>query len=160
MLLAMVIATTTGCGGGGGGGTSGSGGSEWKGAKEGAYGRLYNVNNTGLVGAVVYFFDSANNQLGSTTTTTDGYFSTSTIPTTATKFTVDIEAMDPANSSGKTIYYRQFYFSGDYYLMGESTCYATMGTWASNGTNFLGQIYVPAKAGSSAPPPPTGCVGG
>jgi len=153
----ILLGGTAACGGGGG--SSGSTGSTSTTGQTdtGVHGRLYNINDTGIVGATIRIYNSSGVEIDDIVTGTNGWFG-KVVPSNAVKFTIDIEAVDPPNSSGKTIYYRQFTYNSKDYLMGQAACLAPLPTIASNGKADLGQIFIPAKAGGTIPPPPTGCI--
>lgn len=115
-------------------------------------GTLLNPNSVGMRFAVITFYDASGNALSSAVTGVNGTFR-AVVPVGATQFGLNIDTTDPTN-----LYYRQFSFGDNEYLMDEASCYAPLPTLTSGGTAALGSIGLTLK--SSGPPgPPTGCVG-
>lgn len=115
-------------------------------------GKLLNNGGAGMRFSKVIFYNAAGTQVGSATTGVDGMFR-GVVPTSATQFTLDIEATDPTN-----LYYRQFSFGTDDFLMGEASCYAPLPALTTGAQASLSSLVLSAKS-AGPPPPPTGCVG-
>jgi hypothetical protein len=89
--------------------------------------------------------------VGSATTGVDGTFR-AVVPTTAVRYTLNIDETDPTN-----LYYRQFGVGDSDYLMGEASCFAPLPTLSTGTQAALGQIFLTLKS-SGPPPPPSGCL--
>lgn len=115
-------------------------------------GALLNPSGVGMRFASITFYDSTGTAVSSAVTGVDGTFR-AVVPTSATQFGLNIDTTDPTN-----LYYRQFTFDENEYMMDEATCYAPLPTLSSGGTAALGSIGLTLKS-SGPPAPPTGCVG-
>lgn len=119
-------------------------------------GRVKNVNNTGVAVVRVMFYNDSGSLLGTAVTGPSGLFRAN-VPGTASGFTIDVEAADPATSFA--FYYRQYGYNNKYYLNGMD-CRATSPDLTSGTTTALPSDIVLAARASGPPPPPSGCVGG
>jgi len=108
----------------------------------------------GIGSAIVDFYNAAGHQVGQAYTSRDGTFRAS-VPSTSTKFTIDMSAADPGNY----YYYPQFTYGNEEYLEA-TTCLTPLPTTLSaiNPTPLPNPI-VPAERTLGPPDPPTGCVG-
>jgi hypothetical protein len=77
-----------------------------------------------------------------------------TVPTTATRFSINFGVVDPTS----TFYIRQFFYNSFDYSTGIAGCTATLPILSSGFTsNLLTDIVVYQISGSTPPPPPNGC---
>jgi len=104
--------------------------------------------------AAVMFYNSSGTLLSTTYSTREGNFRGS-VPSTASKFTINTTPGDPGN----VYYYLQFSFGNFEYLDGPS-CLAPLGvTPSASAPTPLANPIVPDLKSAGPPPPPTGCIG-
>jgi hypothetical protein len=119
-------------------------------------GLVRNVNSTPIPGVILTFFDASKNQVAESVTGLNGTFRAG-VPSSATRFTIDISNADPFYK-GNTIYYRQFGYGDNDYLENDVSCLSRLPA-LTNGAVALPYDIVLDDRASGPPPPPIGCVG-
>ena len=117
-------------------------------------GFVRNTSNAGIQNVGVAFYDSTKKELVQTKTTRDGTFRVS-VPSSATRFTIDMGVSDP----NSTYYYSQYFYNSNEFLEG-SVCLAPIGiTLSSTAVVPMASDIIPDLRSFGPPPPPTGCIG-
>jgi hypothetical protein len=156
-LGALVV---VGCGGGGGGGdvTGGGNGGNGGGNGGGTTGIVTGVRgvvrnpNGPIQGAIVRFFSPENTEITAVTTNAQGNYAAE-LPTTASRFTVDLANVDP----GGTTYFRQYSFSQKDYTANSIECSAPLPAITQNQVRQVSDVMFLYRW-MGPPPPPTGCL--
>jgi hypothetical protein len=104
--------------------------------------------------AIIDFYDATGKTVGSTYTTRAGTFRAS-VPTTATKFMLDMSVPDP----GFVFYYDEFVYDSDTYIEATNCLVKLPGTPSTSAPMSLKTAIVPFLRSLGPPPPPTGCIG-
>lgn len=117
-------------------------------------GLVRNLSSYGIQSVKVLAYDASKTLLSTTHTTRIGTFRIS-VPSTATRFTIDISAADPTGA----YYYSQYSYNNGEYLTG-TTCLAKLPSpLSSTSATALPSDIVPDSKSLGPPPPPTQCIG-
>lgn len=156
LVVPISVAVAIGCGGGGGGGgnppppgctadTTDIG----DGSGTILSGVVRNESGALVPNAIVQFYNAGGTLLKNALTSCTGAYSVNMS---------DIPArVSLQNASIQSVYYKQFQYSGVWYVTGTSTCRAPLSGLNIGGTNTLPTIYLQTK-NTPPPPPPTGCL--
>ena len=108
-------------------------------------GLVRNVNSVGIQSVKVLAYDASKTLVAKTTT----------VPSTAKKFTVDLSVADPTGA----FYYSQYWYNTGEFITGTSCLAPLPSSLSATAVTALPSDIIPDLKSLGPPPPPTQCIG-